>query len=747
MVEDFSTNGNVDNALRVLVDSAPGRDFPDSPDGAIYKVAGQYGIESYEGIGFRIRKVGEGTLDYSNLVLALRGDDAFNTYPISLQDAVNTDAEELPELSDEYQDIVIAPGLTIEDDTTEYELKDGGASGVKVLDTILGFHLYATGECAQMIEIEEVFLMNAGEKFVIDNFDRADVGKNDDLCWWRGSKGFIVRQGMKLKDSKVAVNAEIGEYENIGLTLFGDTTGTTIAPVTADGAGTAVAWSDLKDADGNAVSNAVNGAYYSLTAHFENSGIDVSNVIGFEISSTTEVYLADVFLTNFKDKEAVTIYPKVDAENASMFDNFNRTQSGFNGDYDASSSNQTVLDAGLDYALSYNNGDKVSVADGHVTFDATNLAENDYINFKEGNDGSYHGEKYLVLSVKLEDGATLDDFRFNVGNGVTYVKDMYSAAGLSVPMVHDENYVYTTADGFMWLVIDLAESGMVASNYIDFYYSGTGKLLIDAAFYADEYVRYNEIETFNLGAADLSGYAYMGYIYGAPQAKYLRATFTSQTEGQTLKSLRFGTGNGEHWFKDGNIKDIKGNVISGDTVIPSSGLTVIIDLEASGMALGDIHLHGGGFDGSAGDITMVATTLSTKLYNEVETFNLSAADLAGYAYVGYIYGAPQAKYIRVTFTSQTEGQTLKSLRFGTGNGEHWFKDGNVKDVNGNAITGDTVIPAEGLTVIIDIEASGMALGDIHVHGGGFDGSAGDITMVATTLSVTSYSDLIAGLTQ
>ena len=469
LVEDFSTNGNVTSALRVLVDSAPGRDFPDTPDGAIYKVAGQYGIESYEGIGFRIRKVGEGTLDYSNLILALRGDDAYNTYPISLSDAVNTDAEELPELSNEYQDIVIAPGLTIEDDTTEYESKSGGSSGVKVLDKILGFHLYATGECAQMIEIEEVFLMNAGEKYVIDNFNRTDVGKNDDLCWWRGSKGFIVRKGVKLNDSKVTVSAEVGEYDNIGLTVFGDTTGTTIAPITASGVGTAIAWSNLKDADGNAVSNAVNGAYYSLTAHFENSGIPVTDAIGFEISSTTEVYFSQVFLTNFKDKEAVTEYPKVDSENISMFDNFNRTQSGFNGDYDASSSNQTVLDAGLDYALSYNNGDKVSVANGHVTFDATNLGDGDYINFKEGNDGSYHGEKYLVLSVKLEEGATLDNFRFNVGNGVTYVNQMFSAAGLHVPMTHNENYSYNTADGFMWLVVDLAESNMVASNYIDFF--------------------------------------------------------------------------------------------------------------------------------------------------------------------------------------------------------------------------------------------------------------------------------------
>ena len=144
---------------------------------------------------------------------------------------------------------------------------------------------------------------------------------------------------------------------------------------------------------------------------------------------------------------------------------------------------------------------------------------------------------------------------------------------------------------------------------------------------------------------------------------------------------------------------------------------------------------------------MVATTLAVKEYEEIETFNLTAASLTDYAYIGYIYGAPQAKYIRVTFTSTTEGQTLKSIRFGTGNGEHWFKDGVVKDVNGNVISGDTVIPEAGLTVVIDIEASGMALGDIHVHGGGFEGSAGDITMVATTLAKTSYSSLISGLTQ
>ena len=747
MVEDFSTNGNQKNTLRVLVDSETM--LANTPDFAIYKMAtGSYELESYEGIGFRMRKVGEGTLDLSNLVLALRGGDAFETYPISLADAVDTDVEALPELTEEYQDFIIAPGQSIEDDTTEYPAKEGGNSGVKVLEEILGFHLYATGEYSQVIEIEEVFLVNAGERTTLDNFNRKAVNKVDDTCWWRDSAGVIIRNGVKLNNSKVTVNTEVGDYENIALTVLGDTTGTTIAPVTASGVGTPVAWSNLKDADGANVSNAVNGAYYSLTANFEQSGISVEGLTGFEINSTTEVYLNEVFLTNFKDKEAATEYPLVDSENASMFDNFNRTQSGFNGDYDASSTNQTVLDAGLTYALSYNNGDKVSVADGYVTFDATNLGADDYINFKEGNDNAYHGEKYLVLSVKMEDGATLDNFRFNVGNEIKYVNQMFSAPGLKVPMTF-ENYPYTTADGFSWLVIDLAESGMTATNFIDFYYSGTGKLMIDAAFFANEYVRFNEIETFTLaGGTDLTTYKYLGYIYGAPQAEFIRATFTSNTEGQTLKSIRFGTGNGEHWFKDGKVIDVNGNAISGDTVIPEGGLTVIIDIAASGMALGDIHVHGGEYDGSTGDITMVATTLSRKLYNEIETFTLAGGtDLTTYKYLGYIYGAPQAKFIRATFTSNTEGQTLKSIRFGTGNGEHWFKDGKVIDVNGNAISGDTVIPEGGLTVIIDIAASGMALGDIHVHGGEYDGSTGDITMVATTLSQTSYADILSGLAQ
>ena len=146
MVDDFSgetllgtnTNGEVQkDVLRVLVDSANG-DFPATPDRAIYKMAtGSYDLDKYEGIGFRIRKVGEGTLDLSNLILGLRGGDGYKVYELNLAEAVNPDGEALEELSEEFVDLVVSPNLSLEDDQTVYENPDGTPSELKVLEEIL----------------------------------------------------------------------------------------------------------------------------------------------------------------------------------------------------------------------------------------------------------------------------------------------------------------------------------------------------------------------------------------------------------------------------------------------------------------------------------------------------------------------------------------------------------------------------------------------------------------------------------
>lgn len=631
MLEDFSSNtldGETtgqhlsSSSLRVLVDSA-NEDFPSSEDASIYKVAsGTYNVHEYEEIGFRIRKVGNGTLSLNNLVLGLRGNDAYNLYEINLGDAVNIDGDKLNELTTSWQDIKIAPSQCIEDDSTEYTLRGTTTpSGVKVLDTILGFHLYAKGEVSQLIEIEKVFLSKANEDKVIDSFDREAVNKPDDTCWWRDSTGFIVRKNVMLNNNttyKTKNNENVKTYENLVLTIMGDTSKTSIIPITSSGEQNAIPYSQLKDSEGKAVSNAINGAFYSLVINLASSNIDASALVGFKLTSESEVYVSGVFMSNLAQEVALN-YPRIDTANISMFDNFNRTQSGFDSDFDKSVNNQIVKDSNIDYAISYNNGDKVSIKDGYATFDATTLNANDYINFKEGNNDSYSGEKYLVLSVKCVDGATLNDFRFNVGNGVTYANNMYSAPGLKLPSLDDESYPYRTSDGFTWLIIDLKESKMEFSStekVIDFYYSGVGKLLIDSVFFANDYHEFAETKLFEKEVSDLTGYVRVGGFVRKNE-QYLKLQLSSTTENQTIKSLRFTADGQEFWFKDAKLIDINGNVISGDTVV-TENTTIIIDLKASKLDIeGEIYLHSGGAEGSTGNIKIIASTLSEKAYSEL----------------------------------------------------------------------------------------------------------------------------------
>ena len=119
------------------------------------------------------------------------------------------------------------------------------------------------------------------------------------------------------------------------------------------------------------------------------------------------------------------------------------------------------------------------------------------------------------MALKAEDGANLNNFRFNIGNGVTYINHMYSAEGLKVATLDQADYPYIRA-GYTWLLIDLAASGMSrgAEPFIDYYYSGTGKLYVDFVGFAnaekDEYV--DTLYVTKAYEAD-EGYSYAGYVY------------------------------------------------------------------------------------------------------------------------------------------------------------------------------------------------------------------------------------------
>ena len=361
MVDDFSSNtlkGELvggernEGVLRVLVDSQ-NEDYPESPDASIYKLAAaQFGSAHPDVVGFRMRKVGQGTLSTNDLVLGVRGDDAFKVYEIPLADAFDSDNEALPELSAEWQDIEVDFGNTIEDDTTEYELAEGGASGVLVLDTMVGFHFYAKSglDVSQVIEIAEVYTVKGTTKTVVDNFNHPKVNKNTTIdCWWSDSTGFIVRNGVNLKGGsyEVDVPAEAAGYENLVLELNGDA-------------------STLK-VNGKAVAlGAVNGAFHDFVINLAEHEIELGQKVKLE--SEKELNVSAIFVSNLQEKAAAKEYPVIDIKNRVVFDDFERTQASFISDWDAASAADYTPDT-ISVALSYSNGTLASVHDGslHIT--------------------------------------------------------------------------------------------------------------------------------------------------------------------------------------------------------------------------------------------------------------------------------------------------------------------------------------------------------------------------------------------
>ena len=736
MGDDFSgaaingttTGEQTPSFLRTLVDSSDVNE-PISADASIYKwCSGSYDTETYDGIGFKMRIAGNKELKISNLALGLRGSDQFKVYPINLGEALNPDGEALPELSSEFQDFIVSPGQSIVDANTEYLLPDGTtSSGVKVLNEVLGFHLYALGaECSAVVEISEVYLIKAGEKTIIDDFSRSNVGLADSTCWWRGSTGFIVQKGVTLaEDESYTLPAVTSDthYENIVLSILGDTTGASLVLPDA----TEVAWSSLKDSADVAVSNAVDGAFY----HFVLNGADQVLNAGVTLKTTTALTIAQAFYTNMETPQAAVEYPLIDVDRLAMFDNYNRTQSGFGGDWDAASTDATTLAAGLAAQLSYNNADKVSVDGSALVFDATNLAASDYIEYKACNNNIAIGQyKYMVMAVKAENGATLDNFRImNNNSTAVYYNQMLSGEGLPVATLGQEGYDYNV-DGYTWLIVDLGLSGLHDGDvWMEYYYSGLGKLSIDFVAYANAYGTATQdnlaVDKEYLDA----GYAYAGYVYSPAGSRFIKVAYTTDDPTATIDPIRFEVAGGAtFWFHEGNLKDETGATISGDTL--ASGTTVVIDLVASGLkaaasdAIG-IHVHGNGFDGKSYSIKVYSVDLVVMTQ---DTLYVDKVYLdSNYAYAGYVWSPSGSQYLKVAYTTDSVTATIDPIRFEVAGGAtFWFHEGNLKDATGAVISGDTL--ASGAALTIDLVASGLkaaasdAIG-IHVHGNGFDGAS------------------------
>lgn len=717
------------------------RMVPTTPDRAIYKMAtGTYDLVSMDAIGFRVRLAkGSTPIALSNLIFGCRGADTVQVYPINLANAVDADSSPLEEIGYEYKDLMISVKNSV-DDNVMYANPDGTASSLQVTSTMLGFHLYATGDFKGDIEIEEVFAIKGSTRTVIDNFNRATVGNGLENAYWAGSTGTIegrravINEGGSYKVSK----ADATPAANVALSVKGDSTGLTVTPVKANGdEGTAVAWSELKDSEGKALPTILKNTYASYVVDIEKSGLG-SDVVGVKLSSTTEVSVNKVFLTDLVDVVAQD-YPAI--ERTGVFDNFNRTQNSFTSDWDASATDPIVVNAGLNGCVSYNGAELISIGNGALKLGATD----DYINFVEGSKTGVEGAKYLVFRMKTE--GTLDNFRIMVDNmsQPVYFNDWYAAPGT---LSKDTPYVDSTS-GYSLYVIDLEESGLGSmKDQITFFYTGTADLFIDEVFYANDMSRETEVVSAKLNEADLvadfstGDYVYVGNCY-VGDSDIVAVTLKGDGE-TTLEAIRFELGGKQAWFKDG-IVDVHGDLIDYTTALPAEDVTYYIPLRANGLEKGDgtLHIHAGAYNGIKGSLTI--TALGT--YNYVPNTKVVMAENKevsnnAYNYIcgndGHIAGP---KYLTMVVTGDLSTMRIEDA---AGN-EWWAKDGKIILADGSVLDASTPF-AEETTIVIDLVATGLSNNvQIHIHNGG----AVDTTVTYKSITLTAdnlnYSEIMSAL--
>lgn len=717
------------------------RMVPTTPDRAIYKMAtGTYDLVSMDAIGFRVRLAkGSTPIALSNLIFGCRGADTVQVYPINLANAVDADSSPLEEIGYEYKDLMISVKNSV-DDNVMYANPDGTASSLQVTSTMLGFHLYATGDFKGDIEIEEVFAIKGSTRTVIDNFNRATVGNGLENAYWAGSTGTIegrravINEGGSYKVSK----ADATPAANVALSVKGDSTGLTVTPVKANGdEGTAVAWSELKDSEGKALPTILKNTYASYVVDIEKSGLG-SDVVGVKLSSTTEVSVNKVFLTDLVDVVAQD-YPAI--ERTGVFDNFNRTQNSFTSDWDASATDPIVVNAGLNGCVSYNGAELISIGNGALKLGATD----DYINFVEGSKTGVEGAKYLVFRMKTE--GTLDNFRIMVDNmsQPVYFNDWYAAPGT---LSKDTPYV-DSASGYSLYVIDLEESGLGSmKDQITFFYTGTADLFIDEVFYANDMSRETEVVSAKLNEADLvadfstGDYVYVGNCY-VGNSDIVAVTLKGDGE-TTLEAIRFELGGKQAWFKDG-IVDVHGDLIDYTTALPTEDVTYYIPLRANGLEKGDgtLHIHAGAYNGIKGSLTI--TALGT--YNYVPNTKVVMAENKevsnnAYNYIcgndGHIAGP---KYLTMVVTGDLSTMRIEDA---AGN-EWWAKDGKIILADGSVLDASTPF-AEETTIVIDLVATGLSNNvQIHIHNGG----AVDTTVTYKSITLTAdnlnYSEIMSAL--
>lgn len=451
-----------------------------SPADAIYK-QGSGSLNQVQNGGKIIlsMRAPNGDVELSEIKFGIRGvDNDAAVFAKTLDQLKDSDGEALPALTTEWQTYEISFATSYEE-TDVYPTTETVVIGEESPD-LLGVHFYAaTAEAAGTLDIASVKFDMTGEVMLNDFIGGANVEATakgiDSGTWWAGSsEGYIVKRVVKMTGGNVTIvkNAAVGKYAFAVIEAEGDVEHLKVA-TTTDG----TTWGTEAAYDG-----------YSVALTGEEKGFKLV----YDGEAADGVTIKRIYLTNVVVPEPALAVPVIDATTAKLLENFDVAQKGFTGVWEDMSTAPELAAAGMEYRLSYKNGDKVEIKDGSLIFDATALEANDYINFKFKSKTAAKGN-YAVLKVKAENGANLDAFRFALGNAedvmgdIVWTNQMKAGVDYPVVLLSDSN-PYKAGDWY-YVVIDLEESGfkLFEDGYsiMDIYYGGTGKLSIDEVFFCN----------------------------------------------------------------------------------------------------------------------------------------------------------------------------------------------------------------------------------------------------------------------
>ena len=722
-----------------------------SADNSMYKYAS--GVEKKDATLFFEVKI-DNEVDLSKLFFNVRGGgtgttDAWSTAPVALTGTINEDG---------VTNTAVTKGawttISISINNT-FAGASYGAGGGTASISVLGFSLFGDSTNTGFVDLRKVSL----DATVIDDFNRLghEVPAN---AYWSGIDGVIVKRHVTLTTGTYTFKhgSDI-DLENAIVSLSGDLSGMSVALVDAAGlVGDYVAFVNLQDRAGDGLPASL-ATYTNVDVNLANSGL-VGEFAGLSIKSTTELFINNFFASDCIVKTTETIYPGLNLDEASLVNDFNFVGSGpYNTAYGEAP--EAFKAHGINFLANYANADGVTF-DGESMVIPALTGDQGYGSLFLGMARDPEIKDYLVIQVKADDGADFQNLRFNFFGSQTaalWLKD--AKAGFGLPTLSEATYPYVDADGFSWLLLNVAENEALdpskLNGEITVYWGHTaGTIEISSIFYADKADLTYTGTVFNDESVAVGDYVYVGYIEA--DVRYLELEFLGGVGGGRTTTLALEqAGMPAKYLKDGQLIGVDGQALAPSEVAEGETLVLKIDLLASGFdTTKSEHYHS--HWSAMGDVVVGALSLENRLaYTpDLTVTELIAAPVnltalpagTGYAYLGGIDAGvitQTGDTLRLVLNSDVAvvgGLAEIRIELSTG-GVFWFSDnpsGSFRDANGNLFSTDL---AEGENVFnINLPKSGI--NPLKVSGATLHFHGTNNTATAFTLSVSAL-DMVRGI--